>query len=180
MTAPGTASTLRGLLILGLMVLSLDQATKTIASSSLHLGVPEPVVAHLNWTLVHNRGMAFGILADDTNSHKFLLVSLLSLVAVGAVIYFVLTSPVSEVWSRRGFALILGGALGNILDRARLGYVVDFVDVYYGTSHWPAFNVADSAIVIGVGLLIVENLLKQATRQDGEDATGSDAQESNT
>ena len=164
-TPPKTLSTLRGLLLLGLCVLVLDQATKIAASSSLTLGVSEPVVAHVNLTLVHNRGMAFGVLSDENSSYKFLLVNLLSLLAVGAVVYFVITSPASEVWGRRGFALILVGALGNILDRLRLGYVVDFVDVYYGSSHWPAFNVADSAICIGVGLLIVENLL----RRDGSE-----------
>lgn len=161
MTPLAAPTTTPGLLALGLSVVGLDQVTKYIASSSLTLGAPVPVVAHLNWTLVHNRGMAFGILSDSNSSYKFLLVNMLSLVAVAAVVYFIVSSPKHEVWGRRGFALILGGALGNILDRMRLGHVVDFVDVYYGASHWPAFNVADSAICVGVGLLIIESLLRR-------------------
>ena len=160
---PSSSKTLAGalprLLAVVTAVIALDQWTKLLAVDALVLGEPSPVVSGLlNFTLVRNSGMAFGLLSRSDLPYKALLVTALSIAAMAAVTYYALTAPAREWLTRLGLSFILGGAVGNVIDRARLGYVVDFVDVYYGDAHWPAFNVADSFICIGVGLLILESL----------------------
>lgn len=158
-TSPPLIRALPGLLGVVAVVIALDQWTKLLAVRALELGEPSPVVSGLvNFTLVRNSGMAFGLLSRSDLPYKSLLVTALSIAAMAAVTYYALTAPAREKWTRLGLGLILGGAIGNVIDRARLGYVVDFVDVYYGDAHWPAFNVADSFICIGVGLLVLESL----------------------
>ena len=142
-------------------ILVADQVTKSLVSSQLTLGESIAVIPNfLHLTLVRNTGMAFGILSGADVPYKTVLVTVLSVAAMGAVFYYALKAPPSERLTRGGLACILGGALGNIIDRVRLGYVVDFVDVFYGNTHWPAFNVADSCICIGVGLLLVDGFRK--------------------
>ncbi len=149
--------TVLGLVILA--VLALDQATKIFVSSTMTLGESTPMVPGLlHITLVRNSGMAFGLLAAAAIPFKPVLMTLLSIVALGAVAVYAVSSPTSERLSQLALAFILGGAAGNIIDRVRLGYVVDFIDVFYKGSHWPAFNVADSAICAGVGLLLLDTL----------------------
>jgi signal peptidase II len=140
-------------------ILALDQATKAIVASRLSPGESiEILPGFLHLTLVRNTGMAFGLLSGLDIPQKSLLMTLLSLAALAAVIYYALRSPRGETLTHFGLIFILGGALGNILDRARLGYVIDFVDVFYRDTHWPAFNVADSSICVGVGLLLLDSL----------------------
>jgi signal peptidase II len=115
----------------------------------------------LHLTLVRNTGMAFGLLSGADIPFKAALVTILSVAAMGAVSYYALRSPQDEKLTRIGLTFILGGALGNIIDRIRLGYVVDFVDVFYRDTHWPAFNVADACICIGVGLLLVDSFRRR-------------------
>ncbi len=158
------------------VILALDQATKFLAASRLSPGQSIeilPGVLHL--TLVRNTGMAFGLLSDFDVPYKSLLMTLLSLVALGAVVYYALRSPREHTLTHAGLAFIVGGALGNIVDRARLGYVIDFVDVFYHDAHWPAFNIADSSICIGVGLLLLDSLRghEPALRTDSGVAAGS-------
>lgn len=142
-----------------LAVLAVDQATKVLVSSAMAVGQSIPIVPDfLHITLVRNSGMAFGLLSAAAIPYKPVLMTLLSIVALGAVAAYAVSSPASQKLSQLALALILGGAAGNIIDRVRLGYVVDFIDVFYKGSHWPAFNVADSAICIGVGLLLVDTL----------------------
>jgi len=144
------------------LVLALDQATKALAAGRLVPGESiEIVPGLLHFTLVHNTGMAFGLLSGSDIPFKSVLVTLLSLAALAAVVYYALRSPRGETTTHLGLTLILGGALGNILDRARLGYVIDFIDVFYRDAHWPAFNVADSSICVGVGLLMLDSLRRQ-------------------
>ena len=140
-------------------LVALDQATKTAVASRLVPGESiEILPGLLHLTLVRNTGMAFGLLSGLDIPFKSLLMTLLSLVALSAVIYYSLRSPRGETMTRFGLIFILGGALGNIVDRARLGYVIDFVNVFYRDTHWPAFNVADSSICVGVGLLLLDSL----------------------
>ena len=154
-------------LILVAVVVTLDQGTKGFVDSRLNLGESVPVVSGLlHFTLVRNSGMAFGLLAAAVIPYKPVLVTLLSVTALAAVAIYALASPASERLSQLGLALILGGAAGNILDRLRLGYVIDFIDVFYRGSHWPAFNVADTAICCGVGLLLLDTLLRRETRHE--------------
>lgn len=141
------------------LLLAFDQATKALVASRLVPGESiEILPGVLHFTLVHNTGMAFGLLSGSDIPFKSVVVTLLSLAALAAVIYYALKSPRGETMTHLGLTFILGGALGNILDRARLGYVIDFVDVFYRDAHWPAFNVADSSICVGVGLLLLDSL----------------------
>jgi signal peptidase II len=152
-----------GLGLIIMAVLALDQATKYLISTHLSLGDSITVVPGLfHLTLVRNSGMAFGLLSAAAIPYKPVLVTLLSIVALGAVAIYAVSSPANERLSQFALAFILGGAAGNIIDRIRLGYVVDFLDVFYRGSHWPAFNVADSAICAGVGLLLIDTLLRPA------------------
>ena len=152
------------LLVLVFLVVAADQLTKNWITSSLGLGQSVPLISgFIHFTLVRNSGMAFGLLSSTDIPYKAALVTLLSVGAMGAVTYYALKSPQDEKWTRIGLTIILGGALGNIIDRIRLGYVVDFVDVFYRDTHWPAFNVADTCICIGVGLLLLDSF----RRRDG-------------
>ena len=135
----------RAVAVVGLTV-ALDQVTKAIAVASLERGEEVNVFLGLDMTYVRNEGVAFGALSDGGP----VLVIVISLALAGLVAYFVLNSDVPFLWLPVG--LILGGALGNLADRAREGAVIDFIDPIA----WPAFNLADVAIVIGVlGLLYV-------------------------
>jgi signal peptidase II len=149
-----------GLAVIVLAVLALDQASKFAVSSQMALGQSVPVASGLlHMTLVHNTGMALGILSGQTIPYKTVLVTLLSLAALSAVGIYALRTPARQTLTRLGLAFVLGGAVGNIVDRVRLGYVVDFIDVFYRGSHWPAFNLADTAICTGVGLLLLDTLM---------------------
>lgn len=162
---------------IAVVVVGLDQMTKLLVARELVLGQSVPVVSNLfHLTLVHNTGMAFGLLAGADLPFKSILVNLLRVLALGAVLYYALSSGPAERITRFGLALILGGALGNIVDGIRLGYVVDFLDVFYRDAHWPAFNLADSAICVGVGLLILESLRHQSPAMSTEGDVPVEAQ----
>lgn len=150
------------LLALVLAIVAADQVSKILVAGSLGVGQSVPLIPGLlHFTLVRNTGMAFGLLSGSEIPFKAALVTLLSIAAMGAVTYYALKSPQSERLTRIGLTCILGGAIGNIIDRVRLGYVVDFVDVFYGDAHWPAFNVADSCICVGVGLLLLDSIRRR-------------------
>ncbi len=161
-----------GLIVLAL--LAVDQATKIAINSHLTLGESISVVpGFLHLTFVRNTGMAFGLLSAAAIPYKSVLVTLLSVVALVAVAIYAMTSPARGRLSQFALAFILGGAAGNISDRVRLGHVIDFIDVFYRGSHWPAFNVADSAICTGVGLLLLDTLLSpEPAKAPAEAGTG--------
>jgi signal peptidase II len=141
-----------------------DQATKLLVVMELGLHETiEVIPGLLNLTHVRNSGVAFGFLNAASFAFKPALMAALAFAAlIGVALYATQLSP-HRKWARTGLALILGGAAGNLVDRARQGYVVDFVDVYWGTWHFWAFNVADAAISVGVGMLILD-LLRPAPR----------------
>ena len=141
-----------------------DQATKLLVVMELGLHEPiEVIPGLLNLTHVRNSGVAFGFLNAASFAFKPALMAALAFAAlIGVALYATQLSP-HQKWARTGLALILGGAAGNLVDRARQGYVVDFVDVYWGTWHFWAFNVADAAISVGVSMLILD-LLRPAPR----------------
>ena len=138
-----------------------DQATKTMVENSIPEYAVIPIFPSFNLTHIKNTGAAFGLFSDPATPWKTAL-----LISVSAAL---LVAVVGTVWrSRRlhwemsvGLALIMGGALSNLLDRIRLGRVVDFLDVYYSNYHWPAFNLADSAIVVGACFLILQVLFSE-------------------
>jgi signal peptidase II len=140
-------------------VFLVDQLTKLLALARLTPGLPVPVVdGFLSLTLVMNPGLAFGMFSGPSPAGRW-LVTLLSLGALCVLgILSVRLLPTAGRWGALTLGLIFGGAFGNLVDRARFGAVVDFIDVYWQVYHWPAFNVADSAISVGVGLLTLRLL----------------------
>ncbi|HEY7510115.1 MAG TPA: signal peptidase II [Vicinamibacteria bacterium] len=136
-----------------------DQVTKLVVDRWMALHESLDVVdGFLRLTYVRNRGAAFGILSDAELPYQAGLFALLSLGALGAIAVYAWRLPAESRLPKTALALIMGGAVGNLIDRVRLGYVIDFVDAYIGPHHWPAFNVADSAISVGVVLLILDML----------------------
>ena len=148
-------------LVLSLATIVLDAWTKWLVSSRIGLNDAVPLVAdHFQLVHVRNSGAAFGI---GANAQSHLVPLLLNVGAIGVfciVVVYAFRAAVSDRMLQTGLHLILGGAIGNLIDRFRLGYVVDFIDVYVNVGgqphHWPAFNVADSAICIGIGLLFLD------------------------
>ena len=140
-------------------VIALDQLTKAIALEHLAEHVSVTVIdGLLSLTLVHNRGLAFGLLAGLPAAWRWVVVAL-SLVALAVLARVALRVLPTGGWTGRlAVGLVLGGAVGNLIDRARFGAVVDFVDFHWQGWHWPAFIVADSAISIGVALLALRLL----------------------
>ena len=143
-----------------LLVVISDQLTKLLASSTLILHQSKMVIPGLfSLTLVHNNGMAFGIMSGAPSPLRSALLTALSAAALLMIIYYCSCIPRSRMWLQFGLSLIMGGALGNIIDRVRLQYVVDFLDFHWQGHSWPAFNLADSCISIGMGMLILDFLL---------------------
>jgi signal peptidase II len=151
-------------LLVVVAVAAVDQATKLLVVTELGLHeTVEVIPGLLNLTHVRNSGVAFGFLNAASFAFKPALMAALAFAAlIGVALYATQLSP-HQKWARTGLALILGGAAGNLVDRARQGYVVDFVDAYWGTWHFWAFNVADAAISVGVSMLILD-LLRPAPR----------------
>jgi signal peptidase II len=140
-------------------VVVLDQLTKWLIVRSLDLHEYRSIVdGFLSLSHVRNRGAAFGILSDADLPYQALLFSALSLIALVAIAVYAYRLPATARLPRIALTLVLGGAVGNLIDRVRLGYVVDFVHVYWRQYQWPDFNVADSAITVGVALLILDIL----------------------
>ena len=140
-----------------LAVLLLDQATKAIVRQQLPLHDSVSVIPGLlDFTHVRNTGAAFGVLnATDFPYKPVLMIAVAALALLAIAAYGAQLGP-QETMARSGLSLILGGAFGNLIDRASAGYVVDFVDVYWGSSHFWAFNVADAAITVGAVLVLLD------------------------
>lgn len=156
--------------VLGAVVL-LDQATKALVVARLGLHEYVEVVDGLfSISHVRNRGAAFGVLSDASLPHQHLLLAGLSLAALVAIAYYFVRLPAAAWLPRTALALVLGGAVGNLIDRLRLGYVVDFVHVFWRDHVWPDFNVADSAITVGVVLLVLDILREH--RSESREASG--------
>ncbi len=161
-------------LLLIAAVVGLDQLTKALVVRQIGLHDYIPLVDGLvSLSHVRNHGAAFGLLSDWNLPYQSLLLSVLSLAALGAIAAYFLRLPAAARLPRLALALVLGGAVGNVIDRLRLGYVVDFVHVYWREYQWPDFNVADSAITIGVALLVIDILGSPEAEPHGA-ATGID------
>lgn len=157
-------------LLLAVVAIVLDQYTKQLATASLTYAEPVPVLSFLNWTLLHNYGAAFSFLSDAGGWQRYFFSALAALVSIAFTVWLVRMPRALRVLPL-AIALILGGALGNLIDRVSLGYVVDFIHIYYQDFHFPAFNIADSAITLGTILLIVDTffLEKHRTQKAVED-----------
>ena len=146
----------RGLWI-AVAVLLLDQATKLIALAKLALHESVALAPFLNLTLVYNKGAAFGFLSSASGWQNLFFIGV-ALVACVVILYLLRRLGDNDRLLAVALMLVLGGAIGNLLDRLLYGHVVDFVDVYFRGWHWPAFNVADSAITIGAVLIALDAL----------------------
>ena len=136
---------------IAIAIIGLDQLTKWIVYNSLMLHEVVPVIPGcLNLVHIQNPGTAFGLFADYNSFFRNILVMSASIVAILLILYLYKNTSQDFPVLSFGFALIFGGAIGNMIDRVRLGRVIDFIDVYIGSLHWPAFNVADSAITVGM------------------------------
>ncbi|MFQ5351574.1 MAG: signal peptidase II [Candidatus Binatia bacterium] len=139
-------------------IVILDRLTKYLVMSSMSPGDSVAVVpGFFSLTYVTNRGGAFGMFADLGETWRLGFFVVVALVAVGLMGWMFLRTPPGEVLHRAGLAAVMGGALGNLYDRLAWGKVVDFFDVFVGSWHWPAFNVADSFITIGVAALLISS-----------------------
>ena len=146
-------------LYVALTVVLLDQITKAMIRPALALHESMVVIpGFVDFTRVHNTGAAFGMLNSVDFPFKTVVLSLVALIALGGVAWYAATVPVGDVLARMGIAGVLGGAVGNLIDRATAGYVLDFVDAYWNSWHFWAFNVADAAITVGVIFMIFDIL----------------------
>ena len=141
---------------LSLIIIILDQLTKSWASSALDYATPVAIMPMFNLTLLHNTGAAFSFLSEAGGWQRWFFALIAIVISVALLIWLKMLKP-NQTLLAVGLALLLGGALGNLWDRLLFGYVVDFIDIYYGNAHWPAFNIADSAISIGAALLIFDS-----------------------
>ncbi len=137
------------------VVVVLDQVTKAAILKQFVLHESRPVIdGFFNLVYVMNPGAAFGFLAGASETFRYLFFIGITVLVMGLIIYYIVKSDSKNIINIISFAMIFGGAVGNLIDRIRFGSVVDFLDVYIGTAHWPAFNVADSSITIGAVLMI--------------------------
>jgi signal peptidase II len=148
--------------VTALLVILIDQCVKLLVVATVPLYDSVSIIPNfLDLTYVRNTGLAYGLLNDSSMPYKGLLTGALAVAALAGIVMYARQTAAegSDKWSRFGIALILGGAIGNILDRVRLGYVIDFVDVYWRGWHFWAFNVADAAISVGAVFVFAELLL---------------------
>ncbi|MFO0774328.1 MAG: signal peptidase II [Nitrospiraceae bacterium] len=137
-------------------VVMVDQLTKVEVMQSMQLHQSIPIIpGYFNLTYIRNPGAAFGFMAGAGSGVRVIFFAITSLFALGVLCMILMRLPESDWLGQYSIAAILGGAIGNLLDRVRYGEVIDFLDVYVGTYHWPAFNVADAAITVGVVFLII-------------------------
>lgn len=142
---------------IAVLVIVLDQLTKNWASAELTYATPYVITDFFNFTLLHNKGAAFSFLSDAGGWQRWFFTIVAAVVSAVLAVWLI-RLPVHKRMEAIAIALVLGGALGNLYDRVMLGYVVDFLDFHINQRHWPAFNIADSAICVGAVLLIVDSL----------------------
>lgn len=149
---------------LTLIVVVVDQWTKYLAVANLAMYEPVPVMPYFNLMLAHNTGAAFSFLADAGGWQRWFFVVLTAVISVVLTVWLY-RLPRGQKLLPIALTLVLGGALGNVYDRISYGYVIDFIDWYVGSYHWPAFNIADAAICVGAGLLILDSFRQPGTKQ---------------
>jgi len=170
------------LLILALVagsVVILDQATKVHIDTAFQLHETLPIIPDFfSITYVRNPGAAFGLFAGQSELFRSVLFSAVSIAALLLLATMIYQTPKEDRGHLSSLSLLVGGAIGNILDRIRLGEVIDFLDFYIGRYHWPAFNVADSAITIGVTLMMFQ--IFRSYRHGSSEQSSPDLQSSSS
>ncbi|MBF0188614.1 MAG: signal peptidase II, partial [Magnetococcales bacterium] len=140
-------------LILAVVVLVLDQASKLMASAWLQYESVTLIPGFFDLVLVHNVGAAFGLFTDMGETARAVLLIGVAVAAIALIIH--LLRQENTLWGAVSLGLVLGGAIGNMIDRIRIGLVVDFIHLHWQTLSWPVFNIADSAITVGIGMLLI-------------------------
>jgi len=151
-------------LTISAIIIGLDQATKWLMVSWLALYETVAIMPYFNLTMAHNHGAAFSFLAQAGGWQRWFFIVLALVISTVLVVWLAKLKPEAKL-EAISLSLILGGAIGNVIDRIYYGYVIDFLDIYIGSSHWPAFNVADSAICIGAVLLIIDSFKSEPESQ---------------
>ncbi len=141
---------------LSLLAIILDQVSKLVVDNTMQLYESIPLIPYFNLTYVHNTGAAFSFLSEAGGWQRWFF-AILALVISAVLSVWLARLQKHETLLAVALSLVLGGAIGNLIDRLAYGYVIDFLDVYYNTWHWPAFNIADSAITLGVMLMLAES-----------------------
>ena len=150
------------------LVIGLDQLTKIWAESVLSAAPPIHLVPHLDLRLAYNAGAAFSFLSDAGGWQRWFFVVLAVVVTLVLLVWLARLSARDKL-TATGLALVIGGALGNLIDRVAYGHVIDFIDVYWDASlHWPAFNIADSAISVGAVMLIIDSIKHHESKNQSE------------
>lgn len=168
MTENGKRHPMLRWLWLAVAVVVLDLTTKAMASAMLTYAQPVPVMPMFNLTLLHNTGAAFSFLANEAGWQRWIFITLALAVSV-FLVRWLSTLKEGETWLAVAIVLILGGAIGNVYDRIVHGYVVDFIHLYWGRYHFPAFNIADMAITAGAAMMIIDMFRKPLDSADGGD-----------
>ena len=151
-----------------------DQASKHLVKATLHPGEPVTIIPGLfDLIFVTNPGGIFGILRGMEGPAREIIFTVVPILAVGMMIWYSRQLPAGKRWPRIGLGLILGGAAGNLQDRILDGAVLDFLDAYIGVHHWPTFNLADSAICVGVTMLLLDGFLFSPKRNSEAPAASS-------
>ncbi|QTG89173.1 signal peptidase II [Vibrio furnissii] len=142
---------------LALLIFVADIAIKLVVMNSMGYGWENriEVLPFFNLLYVHNYGAAFSFLSDQAGWQRWLFTGI-AFAVVGLLAFWMRRLPSSDKWNNMAYAFIIGGAVGNVFDRVVHGFVVDYLDFYWGTYHWPAFNLADSAICIGAAMIILD------------------------
>ncbi|AXA34472.1 signal peptidase II [Francisella adeliensis] len=143
--------------IVAIVIIAVDLCSKHYANTHLNFAQPYKITSFFNLTLLYNHGAAFSFLSNDQTSWQLIMFACISMIAAIILIYLIIKQPITAKLNLFSFAMILGGALGNFYDRAFRGFVIDFLDFHIDSYHWPAFNIADSAITCGVILLILSS-----------------------
>jgi signal peptidase II len=149
-----------------LVVIAADQATKLWIASTMHLHQSIAVLSWFNLTYVRNTGAAFSMFADNSSAFRVPFFVATAIVAAIALAYFVRHTPARQRLTLVACGLVLGGAIGNLIDRVAYGEVIDFADAHWHGMHWPAFNVADACITVGVGLLLLRGIFVRDDREN--------------
>ncbi len=147
---------------LSVIIIAIDQGTKWWAETNLILHQPIEITRFFNITLMYNKGAAFSIFSEQSGWQRWFLSGLALAISV-LLIYWLYKLPNKEKLTALAFACILGGALGNLIDRLYYGHVIDFIQLHYEKWYWPTFNIADSAITLGVGVMLLNAWLEFKT-----------------
>jgi signal peptidase II len=145
---------------IAIIAIALDQLTKWLASTHLVMHEQNPVMPSFNLTLMHNYGAAFSFLSNAGGWQRWFFTIIAVVISI-VLIVWITRLKANEKWLGVSLSLVLGGAIGNLIDRVAYGYVIDFIQWYYDRFYWPAFNIADSAIFVGAAMLLISSFFAE-------------------